>query len=254
MRLSKEISNQKRYIVIACAVFAREIYCCCATSKNIIDVILLDQGLHDIGEAGMVAELQKTIDAVETEKYDSILLGYGLCNNGIRGLQAPIPLVIPKAHDCITLLMGSKEKYREYFDANPGTYFKSTGWIEQVTHHLSNPDSTTSQMGMLQYEEYVKLYGEDNAKYLMETLEEGSLKHYTKLTYIDTGVGDFSEYKKAMKEDAAERGWEYEEYLGNMDLIEKMFEGYWDDNDFIVLKPGEKVKPTYDDEIIGAEQ
>jgi hypothetical protein len=253
MRQSKEITDQKRYIVIACAVFAREVHSCASSSKNIIDTILLDQGLHDIVEVGMVTELQKTIDEVDIDKYDAILLGYGLCNNGIRGLHAPIAMVIPKAHDCITLLMGSKEKYREYFDANPGTYYKSTGWVEQVTHHLSNPDSTTTKMGMQQYDEYVKLYGEDNAKYLMETLGEGGLKHYTKLTYIDTGVGDFPEYKEAMKGDAAERGWEYEEYQGNMDLLVKMFDGDWNDEDFIVLQPGKKVKPTYGDDIIGCE-
>lgn len=240
----------KRYIIITCAVFNREIFHCAAKSKNIIDIISIDQGLHDIGEVGMSAKLQEAIDAVEADKYDAILLGYGLCNNGIRGLHAPIPLVIPRAHDCIALLMGSKEKYREYFDANPGTFYRSVGWVEQVEHHLSNPDSTTTKMGMEQYEDYVEKYGEENAKYLIETLE-GGLKHYTKLTYINTGVGDFQEYKDAEKVDAEKRGWEFEEYEGNTNLFMHMLNGDWNDNDFLVIKPGEKVKPSYDDGIIG---
>ena len=242
----------RKYIIIACAVFVREVYFCAAKSKNIIDVMILDQGLHDIGEVGMSAKLQEVIDAVDPGKFDAILLGYGLCNNGIRGLHASIPLVIPKAHDCIALLMGSKEKYREYFDANPGTFYRSVGWVEHVEHHLSNPDSTTTKMGMQQYEEYVKLYGEDNAKYLMETLE-GGLKHYNKLTYINTGVGDFQEYKDAEKADAAERGWTFEEYQGDMNLFMRMMDGEWDENDYLVIKPGEKVRPSYDDEIIKTE-
>lgn len=245
-------NEPKRFVIITCAVFVREIYQCAAESKNIIDVIKLDQGLHDIGEEKMTAKLQETIDTVDAEKYDAILLGYGLCNNGIRGLHAPIPMVVFRAHDCIAVLMGSKEEYQKYFDANPGTYFKSVGWVEEVSMHLDNPESTTIQMGMSNYDEYVKLYGEDNAKFLMETLE-GGLKHYTKFTYIDTGVGDFPEYKEEVKAEAAERGWEYEEYQGNTELFALMLAGDWNDNDFLVIPPGEKIKPTYGDDIIGCE-
>ena len=57
----KEVKN---YILISCAVLARESYYCAAVSENIIDIIMVDQGLHDIGEEGMVAELQKYVDSV----------------------------------------------------------------------------------------------------------------------------------------------------------------------------------------------
>jgi hypothetical protein len=39
-------------------------------------------------------------------------------------------MIIPKAHDCITLFLGSKERYRTYFDAHPGTYWYTPGWVE----------------------------------------------------------------------------------------------------------------------------
>jgi hypothetical protein len=242
----KEIKN---YMLISCAVLARESYYCAAISKNIIDVLLLEQGLHDIGEEKMSAELQKTIDAVDPEKFDAILLGYGLCNNGVRGLHANLPLVIPRAHDCITLLMGSKERYREYFDNNPGTYYKSTGWIERCVHNLDNPESTTRQMGMETYEEYVEKYGEENAKFLMETLE-GGLNHYDKLTYIDPADGKFPDYRNDEKECAKERDWTFVEYQGNTGLLLQMVNGDWDEEDFLVLQPGENIIPTYDDKII----
>ena len=55
-----------------------------------------------------------------------------LCNNGVAGLRTKrVSLIVPRTHDCITLLLGSKERYREYFDAHPGTYFHFTGWIER---------------------------------------------------------------------------------------------------------------------------
>ena len=97
-------------MLIACAVISRECYHCAAVSDNIIDIRILDKDLHDMGERKMSAILQDAIDAVDTEKYDAILLGYGLCNNGVRGLRSTLPLVIPRAHDCITLLLGSKDK------------------------------------------------------------------------------------------------------------------------------------------------
>ena len=236
-------------MLISCEVLARESYYCAAISKNIIDVLLLEQGLHDIGEEKMSAELQKTIDAVDTEKYDAILLGYGLCNNGVRGMHADLPLVIPRAHDCITLLMGSKERYKEYFDKNPGTYYKSTGWIERCVHNLYNPDSTTRLLGMETYQEYVEKYGEENAKFLMETLE-GGLNHYDKLTYIEPSGGKFPDYKKEEKVTASEKEWTFEEYEGNTDLLLKMVNGEWDEEDFLIILQGEKIIPTYDEKIM----
>ena len=241
--------NCKRYAIIACAVFAREIYHRAATSKNIIDVIFLEQGLHDVGEAGMSSKIQEAIDNLDHEKYDAVLLGYGLCNNGVNGLHAPIPLVIPRSHDCIGLLMGSKEQYREYFDANPGTYYRSSGWIERTDYHLSNPDSTTSQMGMMGYDDYVEQYGEENAQYLMDMFE-GGLNHYTKLAYVDTQVGQFPEYIESERRIAKDRGWEFELIEGNTELFRQLLDGEWNEEDFLVVDPGKCLKPSHDDAII----
>jgi hypothetical protein len=38
-----------------------------------------------------------------------------------------------------------------------------------------------------------------------------------------------------------------------MSLLERLVSGPWDD-DFQVLRPGEEVRPTYDDMVIGAEK
>jgi hypothetical protein len=234
---------------LSCEILSREGYHCASISENLVDIHLLEQGLHDIGEEKMCSRLQREIDAVDVEKYDAILLGYGLCNNGIRGLRSKITLVIPRAHDCITLLLGSKEKYDEYFKNNPGTFYISVGWVERAKSHLSNPESTTSLMGMGTYEEYVEKYGEDKAKYLMEVLND-TLKNYNKLAYIDTHVGDFEHYKEQVKKDAQEHGWDYEELDGSTRLILNMMNGQWDENDYLVVQPGQTIEPAYDSSII----
>ncbi len=191
------MEKPKHYMLISCAVLYRECYYCAALSKNIIDIKLCEKGLHDIGAAKMSTRLQSKVDDIDPNNYDAILLAYGLCSNGTMGLRSKIPIVLPRAHDCITLLIGSKEKYLQYFNQNPGTFYRSSGWIERETSSLDNPESTVSQMGISTYQEYVEKYGEDNAKYLMETL--GSMAHYDKLAYIDTGVGNFQHYKNDVK-------------------------------------------------------
>jgi hypothetical protein len=238
----------KHFMLIACAVLHRECYYCASISKNIIDVKLCEKGLHDIGAQKMSSRLQTEIDSIDPDKYDAILFAYGLCNNGTMGLHSKLPIVIPRAHDCITLLMGAKEKYQQYFNKNPGTYYQSSGWIERETACVDNPESTISQIGIGSYQEYVDKYGEENAKYLMETL--GMMKNYDKLAYIDTHVGDFQDYKKQVQSEASDKGWKYEEIQGSIELLLRLVNGEWNDSDFLVIPPGCTSQPSYDDNII----
>ena len=124
----------KRYQLIVCKVLQREAYYCAARSKNVIDIVLIQQGLHDEPDklhTQLVESLKTTAD-IAGKKYDAQLLGYGLCSNGIVGLSCEIPIVAPRGHDCMTLLLGSKEKYRDYFDTHKGIYWYSSGWIENA--------------------------------------------------------------------------------------------------------------------------
>lgn len=244
------MDKPKNYMLIACAVIYRESCYCAAIAKNIVDIRILDKGLHDIGDAKMSAMLQKEIDAIDNQLYDAILLGYGLCNNGVIGLHSSLPLIIPRAHDCITLLMGSKEEYKRYFDNNPGTYYQSIGWMERGTSSLENiEESIPFQLGIKGYEHYVEKYGEENAKYIMETLGTG-IDNYSKLAFIDTSVGNTRHYKEQVKSNAKEKGWQYEELSGNTRILLQMMNGKWDEDVFLVVKAGKTIAPTYDDNII----
>jgi hypothetical protein len=238
-----------RLTVIACEILFREISWCVSRSENIVDARFLRKGLHDLGEKEMASALQKEIDSVEAERSEAILLGYGLCNNGIRGLRSRrSKLVVPRAHDCITLLLGSKERYRQYFDANPGTYFKSTGWIERDVP--AEQKGAHTQLGlMLTYEEYRKKYGEENAKFLMETMSSWE-RNYSRMAYVDMGIPGSPDYSADVKKEAAEKKWQFENLKGDIGLIRKLIDGGWDNEDFLVLNPGEKITATYDDGII----
>jgi hypothetical protein len=247
------IENQKKYKLISCEILFRELCYCAARSKNLIDIEFLPKGLHDIGSERMSARLQEIIDKVEPDKYDAIILGYALCNNGIVGLKSNTKLVIPRAHDCITLLLGSKERYMDYHSKNSGAYYKSTGWIERDTNLSGLGESIPQQLGISStYQEYVEKYGEENAQYIMEMTGDW-LKNYTKFTFIDTPVGDFDNYKEITKKDAEEKNLEYEEIEGDLGLLQRLVDGQWSDEEFLVLEPNRIIKATYKDDIITAQ-
>jgi hypothetical protein len=220
---------------ITCKVMQREAYYCAARSKNVVDVVLMEQGLHDEPQR-LCTEVWKALENtcdIQGRPYDASLLGYGLCSNGIVGLSAEIPIVVPRGHDCITLLLGSKDKYKEYFDSHRGIYWYSPGWIE-----------SGKQPGKERYEklleEYKEKYGDDNAQYLME-VEQSWIKEYNWATFIDWGFTDSSEYKNYTKHCAEFLHWNYDELRGSPALMQKLIDGEWHESEFLIVKPGQKI-------------
>lgn len=245
-----------RLKVISCEVFYREMCAAVARSVNRVDMEFLPKGLHDIGAKGMLERVQAALDGQDASRYDAILFGYGLCNNGLNGLQARgLPVVIPKAHDCITLFLGGKERYREYFDSHPGVYFLTSGWIERSAIPDDLHDLTIEhQMGADRtYEELVEKYGEDNAKYLYAELYDLT-RNYGQFSYIEMGIEPAGVFEDQARQQAGERGWIFEKVQGDPALIQRLMDGPWDDRDFVVLQPGERLKASYDEGVIAREE
>ena len=243
-------ANKKRYLAITCEIMYREICHCVANSSAVIDLFFMEKALHDAGADKMSATLQASIDRVDFSKYDAILLVYGLCNNGVKNLKAPIPIVIPRAHDCITLLMGSKERYDEYFNANPGTFFHTSGWLERDVSDTDSNTSITSQLGMGRtYQQYVEEYGEENAEYIMSILGNWE-ENYKKLAFVNNGIGDTETDLALSKKHAEDKGWEYEIVAGDISLLQSMVDGDWQANRFLVVPPNNIILPSNDESIV----
>ncbi|HEU0138088.1 MAG TPA: DUF1638 domain-containing protein [Bryobacteraceae bacterium] len=241
-----------RYKLLSCEILYREICAVIARSKHIIDVEFLPKGLHDLGGARMKDRLQQAVDAVDASRYDAVLLGYALCGNGIAGLQArSIPLVVARAHDCITLFLGSKERYIQYFNGNSGVYFRTTGWIERAQNLEQVPVHMIQGLGA-SYQDLVAKYGEENARYLHE--EMGNFRrHYRRLTYIETGVEPDGSFEERAREEAANQSWEFEKVTGDLTLMQSLVNGEWPESDFLVVPPGWRIAARYDDSILAAE-
>ena len=234
-----------RVRAICCEIIFREACLVAANSPLIVDFDFLRKGLHNLGSDKMRTEIQKAVDAVDPERYEATLLGYALCGNGIGGLTArTLPVVVPRAHDCITLFLGSRQRYLDYFNSHPGVYFKTTGWIERGKNlHMLDRQMTFS------YDELVAKYGEDDARYLYEELT----KHYRQFTYIEMGVEPDGSFEREAREEATQRGWAFEKVQGDLRLFRGLVDGKWEEQDFLVVQPGQRIVVKLDNGIIAAE-
>ena len=238
-----------RLKVVACEVVARELYWCAARARHAVDIALMPQGLHDNSDLCR-GRLQEMIGAAGPDRYDALLLGYGLCNNSLAGVRAGrIPMIVPRAHDCITLLLGSKERYARLFAERPGTYWFSSGWLEcrqkegeRIEPRQNSGLGPTYKRG--DYAELVAKYGEENAKYLVEFMT-GWETNYSHGTLIEFDFDRHLHLRKRVREICREKGWRFAAVKGNLALLQAGLDGNWDEERFLTVRPGRAVRASY---------
>jgi len=241
-----------RIKLIACKALMREISYFAATSGNFIDVTFMRQGLHDTPSL-LNSRLQEEIDRIDAaedihscppghgQDFDCIALGYALCSGAVENLGSKrYPLVIPRAHDCITLLLGSREAYKNHSLENGGTFYYTASWIENA---LTPSEPNYAAL----YREYCGKYGEDNAQYLIET--QSPVKNYKTLSYIRWPELPFPQYERYTQDAARYFGLSYERLEGKSSLIRDLVEGNYDGDRFLTLKPGQRVRQTFEEDI-----
>ncbi len=230
-----------RYHIVACHVLWRELCRYASLSRNTFTFQFLKQGLHNTPDLLRTA-LQEAIDSAPEES-EAVLVGYGLCCNGIEGIVArDRPLVFMRGHDCITFLLGSRERYQQYVENCPGTYWYSAGWIE--TGFTPGPETAERTL-----QSYIEKYGEDNARYLME-MEQGWLGKYSRAAFVEQGFPGDSEYREYTERSARWLGWNCDVLKGNPRLLVDFLEGNWNENDYLVMEPGGTVAASHDGRVI----
>jgi hypothetical protein len=244
----------KRFKVLACRSMWREVSLLASRSPNVCDIEFLPLGLHN-DPPGLRQTLQEKIHATSPQKmsyqqeglefeydYDAIVLAYGLCSNGTEGLSSKrYQLVIPRVHDCISLLLGSSELYHYYFEKHRGIYWYSSGWIE----HSIQPSRERRE---LVYQIFKNKFGEENAAFLMQ-LEDNWQREYSRAIYISWGFPVDEKYCRFTQECAEFLGWEFEEVRGNPKLLSDLLNGVWDEERFLIVKPGEVIEASGDKNI-----
>lgn len=159
-------------------------------------------------------------------------------------------MVIPRAHDCITLFLGARERYQQEFNRCPGTCWYVQDFIERGAAEGTplSIGATTAAQADARLADYVEKYGTDNAAYLMEVMNAWQA-HYERAAFIDIGVGDGCQAAEHARQQARRLGWRFERLAGDVVLIKRLLEADWD-TDFLILQPGQTFEMTDDAEII----
>jgi hypothetical protein len=193
--------------------------------------IYLDYGLHNYPRK-LNEAIQQSLETLP--KPSLVILGYGLCGNGLNGVRAGAhTLLIPRADDCIAIFLGSYQRYREEFGKESATYYLTKGWLESG----SNP--------LKEYHDYVQRYGASKADWLMDQLYH----NYKRLALVAHSREDLDHYRARAQEVAryCERwGMRYEEILGSPEFFERLIRASIDLNsageDFVVVPPGGELR------------
>lgn len=241
-----------RYIALTCEALARPVYAAAASSPHTVSIRLLKQGLHNRPK-GLRVILQEEIDAVAADNCDGILLAYGTCGTATVGLTARhVPLVLPRAHDCITLYLGSRERYNQEFLRHPGTYWYSVDYMERQEPGASAALGAANIADEEeQYEKYVEKYGQETADALMEEIRSWS-RHYTRAAFIDLELADGGVYAERAEAKAAKEGWLFERMRGDTRLMRMLIHGEWPAEDFLTVPAGHSIAQSYNDGIVKA--
>jgi hypothetical protein len=232
--------------VIACAVLEDEVRALAASRPQVRRIEVLPQGLHN-EPLRLQRELQQAVERAEAEPTtEAIALVYGLCSRGVENLRHPrVPLVIARAHDCVTLFLGDKQRYAAYLQQHPGTYWYTPGWIKSATPPGPDRDARLRA-------EYAAKFEPEEVEYLME-MEQHWRANYSRATYVGLGTKE-TERDVAYTRHCAEcLGWSFDRVQGDAALLEALLDGAWDEQRFLVVPPHHSIRLTADDTIVRAE-
>ncbi|MHB8997605.1 MAG: DUF1638 domain-containing protein [Armatimonadota bacterium] len=243
--------------IIACGVLEPELARLAAESEHEIGLELLQAGLHDEPDK-LREQAQASIDRAAAEGWEAAALGYGLCGRGVSGLIARgITVVIPRAHDCMTLFLGSRQAYRDQFSKHPGTFYITPGWYEHKVRPLGHENELHYEVACCveedaRYPELCEKFGAEEAAHIIH-FQDSWKRNYSRAAFIDTGLAAKNEESADYAREMAEAlGWRFERVCGDPHLLVKLLAGQWDEKEFLVLRPGQRSTTTGDEAILTA--
>ena len=235
----------QRLVVLACEVLKQEVETFAKDDPHIVAVEIIEMNLHET-PVRLKESLGKKITEVEARYHpDAVALVYGLCGRGLIGVQAQTcPVVVARAHDCVTLFLGSKERYLQKQKDHPETYWYTPGWNK--TERAPSPEKFAKLK-----REFTEKFDEEEAEYLIEEEMRG-LHTYKTAAYVDLGIGDSAEHEAYAKKCAEWMGWKFERETGNRGLLIDLLAGSWDDERFLIVPPGCEIQNSADAKVMKA--
>ena len=241
-----------KFKCISCDALARQTYLCAAHSPHLIDVELVSMGQH-IKPKELNRTLQEKIDNVTDRTYDAILLCYGLCGQATAGLTArAVPIVMPRAHDCITLCLGSKEEYKAQQKKCPGTIWYTKDYMERLDNAVEFSGMGASSDELYDKEAYdamVSRMGKERADRIIASMGDMT-KNYERVVFIEQDTGESEKEESFVRKEAETKGWRFEKMKGDIKLIRDLLSGEWSEDDFLRIEPGQTIAIGFGDKIV----
>jgi hypothetical protein len=240
------MSVPPKLALLACKVFEHEIALYATGATHLMETRFFETGLHDRPDELRVT-LQTELDVLGfRDDIEAVVLAYGLCGCGMAGLQpSRHKLVIPRAHDCITLFMGNKERYAEQQRSRPSCYYYTPGWNRE--RRVPGPDRLDWRRT-----ELAKQFDTDDVEFLLETEREQWALHNTAV-YLDLGTDDAETEADYARRCADWLGWQFVRLRGDPSLLRDLLWGNWDISRFQVITPGFRLGHSSDETIMRAE-
>ena len=235
----------QRLVVLGCEVLKLEVETFAKGFPHIVAFEVLEMNLHETPLRLKETLCEKIAEIEAQHQPDAIALVYGLCGRGLVGVQAKTcPLVVARAHDCVTLFLGSKERYLQKQKEQPETYWYTPGWNK--TSRAPSPEKFAKLK-----QEFAQKFDEEEAEYLVE-LEMSGLQTYKTAAFVDLGIGESAEHEAYAKRCADWMGWKFERESGDRKLLVDLLAGKWDTERFLVVPPGHEIQHSADARVMKA--
>ncbi|PTX94366.1 DUF1638 domain-containing protein [Opitutus sp. ER46] len=231
--------------LIACRVLEAEIRALVPDPGHFVREEWFEVGLHDT-PTRLRENLAAAIERAESDpRVEVVALAYGLCGLALVGLTPRrCTLVVPRAHDCLTLFLGSKERYARIMEQDPGTYWYSPGWNRE--RRVPGPDREAQLR-----KDYAERFEPDQIEALLEMDREAFAQH-SNAGYTDMGLPGDEQQREYARQCAHSLGWRFDSHPGDPGLLRALLQGTCDDARFLIVNPGQRIEHAVDAGILRA--
>lgn len=209
-------------VIISCQTIENELRQAMADCHCDYPVRYVESGLHDVPQK-LHDAMQQLLD--ECQDYDRSLVAMGFCGNALADLQTGrLELIIPRADDCITLLLGSAAARAEW-NQKIAAFFMTEGWLKGERNIWR------------EYQYAIEKYGEETGRAIYEMM----FHHYQAIALLDTGSYDLTPAITETQFIARELGLEHQVIPASVEFIRRLLSGPWPEEAFVCIPPGQSV-------------
>ena len=214
--------------IIACRTIEDELACAQGACGAELPVFWLESGLHNTPKK-LRTRVQEAVDQAQEAGYGRLLLAMGFCGNSVEGVKlAGAQLVMPRADDCITLLLGSFLR-RKALEAQGGTYFMTKGWIEGERNIWK------------EYRYAIDKYGEETGREIFEMM----FGNYRRIGILDTRSYAMEPVERETDRIASALGLTWETFDASFDYLADLLTGPWENDRFLTVGPHAEIRASH---------